>query len=216
MHHTASRGPVACPPSSHLPSRSPSHRKINVAGGRQVCCFYMKPTVPYSPSIVLWCMTKLPICQTLNSSQDNLFSTHSQSFSFCTTATENSFMNFPSGGNGEDRRKKPTPPQPASPESQPSFIREEVMQLLRFPSYYTESHFAPKPSLWSATFKCFSVCIKSLPMLSKWKSGSALLLTDLTFRARRSQLKGLGIQKPSALLDDLQQILMQSPEASRF
>lgn len=75
-------------------SSAPPPRKINDARSHQVCCIYMMHIASYSPSIVLWCMTKLPICQTLNSSQDNLFSTHSQSFSFCTTVTENSLWIF--------------------------------------------------------------------------------------------------------------------------
>jgi hypothetical protein len=63
-------------------SLSAPPRKINDDGNHQVCCIYMTHIIPYSPSIVLWCMTKLPICQMLNGSQDNLFSTHSWAFHF--------------------------------------------------------------------------------------------------------------------------------------
>lgn len=96
-------------------SWAPPPRKINDAGKHQVCCIYMMHIAPYSPSIVLWCMTKLPICQTLNSSQDNLFSTHSQSFSFCTTVTENSLGIFHLERMEKGEQKHPSaPPSPVS------------------------------------------------------------------------------------------------------
>lgn len=110
-------GPVTSvfPLVSLCSSWAPPPRKINDAVSHQVRCIYMMHIVPYSPSIVLWCMTKLPICQTLNSSQDNLFSTHSQGFSFCTTVTENSLWIFCLERMEKGEQKHPsTPPSPVS------------------------------------------------------------------------------------------------------
>lgn len=115
--------PAHRPPISPCASPSPPRQKIHVAGSRQVCCIYMMPIAAYSPSIVLWCMTKLPICQMLTSSQDNLFSTHSRSFSFCTTVTRNSLWIFHHEGTERMGGKKSHPTTTCfSHEARPGFI----------------------------------------------------------------------------------------------
>lgn len=174
-------------------SWAPPPRKINDAGKHQVCCIYMMHIAPYSPSIVLWCMTKLPICQTLNSSQDNLFSAHSQSFSFCTTVTENSLGIFHLERMEKGEQKHPSAPSSPMSHTAPAHwggnrpVPEHlpIPHQIAPPSNCTQ-HLGPFPA------QPFSKAILLVWTLSQGCSSKDQTMTsfkDLAFSAQRRQLE---------------------------